>query len=170
MTDVYHHVQDSFLALHRSNGVNFIECILLQYNEINQLRLPENDMIFYRHTVITQDVDLLGNFLTTLQTRFDLIHFTDPFVVDVFGNVCLKFRIFDIFRIRVDRIHSRIALLIGTILLQRIETTSYLFSIFSHRFLQVTSGRRYRTDKGNRTTLTVIQFYITCTTVEVRND
>ena len=83
-------------------------------------------VILYRYTVITQDIDLLGNLLTALQASFDFVHLTDPLIIDMLGNVCFKFRIFDILGIRIDRIYSRITLLIGTILLQSIETTGYL--------------------------------------------
>ena len=58
-------------------------------------------MIFYRYTVITQDIDLFGNLLTALQAVFDFIHLTDPLAIDVSFDIFLKFRIFDIFRIRI---------------------------------------------------------------------
>ena len=141
MTDVYHHIQDSLLTLHRSHGINLVERILLQDNEVYQLGLPEDYVILYRYTVITQDIDLLGNLLTALQASFDFVHLTDPLIIDMLGNVCFKFRIFDILGIRIDRIYSRITLLIGTILLQSIETTGYLLGVLCHRLLQVTTGR-----------------------------
>ena len=85
-------------------------------------------------------------------------------------DILFKFRIFDIFWIRINRIHSRITFLIGTVLFQCIETTGYLFRIFSYRLLQVTTGRRYRTDKCNRTCFVIAQFYISRTTIEVRDN
>ena len=127
-------------------------------------------MIFYRYTVITQDIDLFGNLLTALQAVFNFIHLTDPLAIDVSFDIFLKFRIFDIFRIRINRIHSGITLLVGTILLKSVETTGYFLRILRYRLFQVTTGRRHRTDKGNRTRFTVTQHHISGTSVEIGND
>jgi len=170
MTNVNYHVQNIFLTFHRSYRINFVECILLQNNKVDQFRFPENNVIFYRYTIVTKNIDLLGNLFTTLQTCFQFIDLTNPFTVDVLFDVCFKFRIFDIFRIRIDRIHSRITFLIGTVLFQSIETTCYFLRIFSHRLFQVTTGRRYRTDESNRTCFVIVQFHISRTTVEVGDD
>lgn len=43
-------------------------------------------MIIYRNTVVTQDIDLLGNLLTTLQTGFDFIYLTNPLAVNTFAD------------------------------------------------------------------------------------
>ena len=59
MTDFYYHIQNLLLTLHRGHGINFIKGILLQNNEVNQFRFPESHVIFYGHTVVTQDVDCL---------------------------------------------------------------------------------------------------------------
>ena len=99
MTDIYDHIQNSFLTFHRSYRVHLIKGILLQDYEVDQFRFPEDNMVFYRYTVITQNVDLFGNFFTTLQTGFKLIHFTDPFIIDMIFDIFFKFRIFDIFGI-----------------------------------------------------------------------
>ena len=127
-------------------------------------------MIFYRYTVITQDIDLFGNLLTALQAVFDFIHLTDPLAIDVSFDIFLKFRIFDIFRIRINRIHSGITLLVGTILLKSVETAGYLLRILRYRLFQVTTGRRHRTDKGNRTRFAVTQHHISGTSVEIGDD
>ena len=127
-------------------------------------------MIFYRYTIITQNINLFGNFLTTQQPSLDFVHLANPFAVNTFGYIFLKFRIFQIFRIRINRIYCRITFSIGTFLFQSIKTTGYLLGIFSYRFLQVTTCRRYGTDKSNGTGFTIIQMYISCTSVKVGND
>ena len=99
MTDVDYHIQDLLLTFHRSHGINFVKGILLQNNEVNQFRFPENDVVIYRYTVITQNVDLFGNFFSSLKTGFKLILFTDPFLIYMIFDLLFKFRIFDIFGI-----------------------------------------------------------------------
>ena len=66
MTDVDYHIQNVFLTFHRSYRINLVESILLQDYKVNQFRFPEDHVIFYRHTIVTKDIDLFGNFLTTL--------------------------------------------------------------------------------------------------------
>ena len=88
----------------------------------------------------------------------------------MFGDIFLEFGIFQIFRITVDGVHCRITFTVGTFLFQSVETTGYLLRIFCYRFLQVTTGRRYRTDKGYRTCLSIVQFNETCTGIEVSHD
>ena len=149
MADVDYHIQNSFLTFHRSHRVNLIKGILLQDYEVDQFGFPENHVVFHRYTVITQNVNLLGDFLTTLQAGFQFIHLADPFVIDMLLDIFFKFRIFDIFGIRVNRVHGRIAFLVGTILFQCVETAGYLLRIFRYRLFQVTTGRRYRTDESN---------------------
>ena len=127
-------------------------------------------MIFYRNTVITQDVDLFGNLFTTLQAVFDFVHLTNPFTIDMSFDIFLKFRIFDVFRIRINRIHGRITFLVGAVLFKSIETTSYFLRIFRYRLFQVTTGRRYCTDESDRTSFTVTQHHISGTSVEVGDD
>ena len=170
MTNVNYHVQNIFLTFHRSYRINFVECILLQNNKVDQFRFPENNVIFYRYTIVTKNIDLLGNLFTTLQTGLDFIYLPDPFTVDMFGDICFKFRIFDVFGIRIDRIHCRITFLVGTILFECIKTTGHLLGILGNRLFQVTTGRRHRTDKSNRTRCSIIQFHITGTAVEIGND
>ena len=60
MADVDNHVQDFFLTFHGSYGVNLVESILLQDNEVNQFRFPEGYVIFHGYTVIAENVDLPG--------------------------------------------------------------------------------------------------------------
>ncbi|EJX09862.1 hypothetical protein EVA_02030 [gut metagenome] len=127
-------------------------------------------MIFHGYTVISQDIDLFGNFLTTLQTRLDFIHLANPVSIDTLSDVILKFRIFYVFGIGINGVYSRITFSISTVLFQSIEAASHLLGIFSNRFLQVTSCRRYSTDKGNGSCFTVVEYHITCTPVEVGND
>ena len=127
-------------------------------------------MVFHRYTVITQNIDLFRNFLTALQAGLHFIHFANPFTVDAFGYIILKFGIFDIFGIRINWIYGRITLLIRTVLLKSVETTGYFLGILGYRFFQVTAGRRYRTDKRNRTGFTVIQLHVSGTAVEVGNN
>ena len=98
-------------------------------------------MIIHWHTVITQDVDLLGNLLTTLHTSLQIEHLRNPLIVDFLGDVFCKFWIFQILGIRVDWIHGRITLLVRTVLFQSVEATSHLLRVLSHWLFQVTTGR-----------------------------
>ena len=99
MADVDNHVQDFFLTFHGSYGVNLVESILLQDNEVNQFRFPEGYVIFHGYTVIAENVDLLRNFLTALQTGLDFVYLAHPFAVDTLGYIILEFGILDIFGI-----------------------------------------------------------------------
>ena len=36
-------------------------------------------MIFYRYAIITQNINLFSNFLTTQQSCFNFVHLTNPF-------------------------------------------------------------------------------------------
>ena len=60
--------------------------------------------------------------------------------------------------------------IIGTILFKCIKTTGHLLGVLGNRLFQVTTGRRHRTDKSNRTRCSIIQFHITGTAVEIGND
>ena len=53
--------------------------------------------IFYRNAIITQNINLFSNFLTTQQSCLDFVHLTNPFTINTFGDIFLKFRIFQIF-------------------------------------------------------------------------
>lgn len=53
-------------------------------------------MIFHGYTVIAENVDLLRNFLTALQTGLDFVYLANPFAVDTLGYIILEFGILDI--------------------------------------------------------------------------
>ena len=127
-------------------------------------------MILYGHTVITQNVDLLCDLLTALQTGFDFIYLSNPLAVDALADVVGKFGIFDVFGIRINRINGRIAFFVGTVLLKGLVTTGHFLRVFGYRLFQVTTGGRYRTDECDGARLTVIQLHIAGTTIEVGYD
>ena len=170
MTNLHNLVQHKLLTRKRGYRVDRIECILLQDHEVDQFRFPENHVIFYRYAVVTEDIDLFGNFLTAQHTSLDLVHLVDPGRRDMTRNIFLEFGIFQILGITVDRVHGRITFTVGTLLFQSIETTGHFLRIFRHRLFQVTTGRRYRTDEGHGTRFTIIQMYIAGTCIEVSHD
>ena len=127
-------------------------------------------MILHRYAIVTQDINLLGNLLSSQKACLEFVHFRCPFAINALRYIFFKLGIFDILGIRIYRVHGRITFLVRTVLLQRIEATRHLLCIFRHRFLQVTAGRRHRTDERNGTHFAVVQVHIACTTVEVGND
>ena len=60
VADAEHQLQHIFLALERTEGVDFVESVLLEDDEVHELALPENLVIVHRHAVIAQDVDLFA--------------------------------------------------------------------------------------------------------------
>ena len=88
----------------------------------------------------------------------------------MFSDVFLKLRILDILGITLDRVYGRITFTVGSLLLQGIETTGHLLRILGHWLLQVSTGRRYRTDESDGACSVVIQMNESRTSVEVRHD
>ena len=170
MANLHNLVQHELLTCERGYRIDRIERILLQDHEVDQFRFPEDHVIFHRYTIVTKDVDLFGNFLTAQHSCFDLVHLVDPCRRDMFCYIFLKFGIFKVFRVTIDRVHSRIAFTVGTLLLQCVEATSHLLRIFRHRLFKVTTGGRYRADESNGTRFTIIQMYISGTCIEVGHD
>ena len=127
-------------------------------------------MIIYRHTVVAEDVDLLLHLLTTEEDSFHLVDHTNPVAFDFSFDIFFEFRIFDIFRVAVDRVHSRVAFAVGTVLFKCVEATRNLFSTFCYRLFQVTTRRRYSTDECNRTSSTIFEIYITSAAIESTDD
>ena len=84
-------------------------------------------MVINWYTIITEDVDLLSNFLTTLHSCLQSKNLWNPLIVDDTFYIFSKLRIFQILRVGIDWIHGRITFLIGTLLFQTIEATSHLF-------------------------------------------
>ena len=104
-------------------------------------RLPEYHVILHRYAIVTQDINLLGNLLSSQKACLEFVHFRCPFAINALRYIFFKLGIFDILGIRIYRVHGRITFLVRTVLLQRIEATRHLLCIFRHRFLQVTAGR-----------------------------
>ena len=75
VADAQHHLVHHLLAFHRAVGVDVIEGVLLQDDEVDQLRFPEPFVILHRHAVVAQNVDLVVGLLATLHdglTRVDI--------------------------------------------------------------------------------------------------
>ena len=167
VADVDDHVEDVLLAFHGRHGIHLIEGVLLEDDEVYQLGFPEDDMVVYGHTVIAQNVNLLGNLLASLQAGLYLVHLAQPFAVDALGDVVLKLWIFDVLRIGINGIDGRITFLVRTVLLQRVKATGHFLGVLGHGLLEVTTGGRHGTDKGNGTRLSVVQHHVSGTSVEV---
>ena len=124
-------------------------------------------MVLHGYTVVAQNVDLLGNLLTALHAGLQSKHLGNPLLVDMALDVLGKLGIFQILGVRIDGVYGRVALLVGTVLLQSIEATCHLLGVLRYWFLQVTAGRRYGTEEGNAAHLAIVQVHITGTAVEV---
>ena len=55
VADVKYKLKHVALTLKRTECVDRVECILLEDNEVNKLRLPVEFMIAHWHTVITEE-------------------------------------------------------------------------------------------------------------------
>jgi len=53
-------------------------------------------VVLYGYTVVTKDVDLLGNLLTTEQAGLDLVDLSKPLVVDALRDIRLKLGILQV--------------------------------------------------------------------------
>ena len=148
LADIHHEVEDVLLTLHWADSIDLIERILLENNEVDYLGIPELLVIIYWYTVVTQDIDLLLDLLTTLQVGLHIVHLAEPLAIDEIGDILLKHRILDKLRIRVDWVHSRVTLAVSTRLLQCVEAASHFLSTLSHRLYQVTTRRRYSTQES----------------------
>ncbi len=140
-TNIGHQIQDIFLALDGCHRIDIVEGILLQYDKVDQLRFPEGGVILRRYAVVSQNIDLFGDLLTTQQAGLGFVHLLRPVGRDMFRDIFLKFGIFDIFGIGVDGVDGRIAFLVRTVLLQRVETAGHFLGVFGHGLLEVTTGR-----------------------------
>ena len=69
---------------------------MLQDNEVDELRLPEYYVVLYGYTVVTKDVDLLGNLLTTEQAGLDFVDLSKPLVVDALRDIGFKLGILQV--------------------------------------------------------------------------
>ena len=127
-------------------------------------------MIVNRYTVVTEDVDLLLYLFTTKEESLHLVDHTNPVAFDFSFDILFEFRIFDIFRVAIDRVYSRVAFAVGTVLLKCVEATRNFLSTFSYRLFQVTTRRRYSTDESNRTSSTIFEIYITSAAIESTDD
>ena len=170
MADVDHALHHVLLTLERRHGVGGVEGVLLQDDEVDQLRLPERHVVIHRHTVVTQDVDLLRDFLAAQHTRLHLVYHAEPFGRDVLRDIGFKLGVLQVFRIAVDRVDGRVTLAVSTCLLKGVETTCHLFRVLRHRLFQVTTRRRHRTDERHRTGLSIIQHHHAGASVEVGHD
>ena len=59
IAEFQHKVEHVFLAFHRAKGINAVEGVLLEEHEVDQFGLPETDVVADRHTIVSEDVDLL---------------------------------------------------------------------------------------------------------------
>ena len=127
-------------------------------------------MVRHRHAVVAQDVDLLVGILTLTDDVFRLRHLIDPTLFNLVVKIFNDFGVFEVFRVGIHGIDGGIALLVGAVLRKAVEATGGFLGGFGDRFLQVTAGRRHRSDEGDGTGLSVVQFHITRTSVEVGDD
>lgn len=114
-------------------------------------------MVAHRNTVITENVDLLGSVTSLTDDVLGLCDHVCPALLNLLVQEFADLRIFEIFRVRINRVHCRVPLLVCTVLLQCIETSRSLLGRFRNRLLEVTAGRRYRSDKCDSTSLSVVQ-------------
>ena len=170
VTDVHNEFEHEFLTFEWADSIDFVECILLENNEVDNLWFPECNVIIYRHTVVAEDVDLFLHLFTTEENSLHLVDHTNPVALDFSFDIFFKFRIFDIFRVTIDRVYSRVAFAVGTVLFECVETTRNFFSTFSYRLFQVTTSRRYSTDECDRTSSAIFEIYITSAAIESTDD
>ena len=168
--DVHDEVKHVLLALERTNSVDLIEGILLEDDEVDDLGFPERLVVIYRHTVVTEDVDLLLDLFTTLQIGLHVVDHRQPVFVNQAGDIFLKLRVFHIFGVRVDGVHSRVTFAVGTSLFQSVEATCHFLRTFGNRLFEVTTGRRNGTEESNRTCSSIIKVHVTCACIESTDD
>ena len=159
-----------FLSLDRAEGIDCVECVLLEDDIVDEFGFPEYFVISHRHSVVAEDVDLLVGFTSLADDVLELAYLFAPTRSHGLVQIFLDFRIFEIFGVGVDRVHSRIALLVCTLLLKGVEAAGRLLGGLCDRFLEVTSCRGYGSDEGHRTCLSVVQDNHSGTGVEVGND
>ena len=170
IADVHNEFEHKLLAFEWTNSVDFVESVLLEDNEVDNLWFPECNVIVNRYTVVAEDVDLLLYLFTTKEESLHLVDHTNPVAFDFSFDIFFKFRVFDIFRVAIDRVNSRVAFAVGAVLFECVEATRNLFSTFSYRLFQVTTRRRYSTDECNRTSSTIFEIYITSSAIESTDD
>ena len=168
--DVHDEVKHVLLALERTNSVDLIEGILLEDDEVDDLGFPERLVVIYRYTVITKDVDLLLDLFTALQIGLHVVDHRQPVFVNQAGDIFLKLRVFHIFGVRVDGVHSRVTFAVGTSLFQSVEATCHFLRSFGNRLFEVTTGRRNGTEESNGTCSSIIKVHVTCACVESTDD
>ena len=127
-------------------------------------------MVLHRHAVIAQDIDLLGDLLTSEQPCLCLVHLRCPVVGDMLGDKRFKLGILDILGVGLNRVDGRVAFLVGTLLLQGVEASCHLLGVLRHRLLQVTTCRRYGADEGDGALLSVVEGDMSGAAVEVGDD
>ena len=92
-------VEHVALALDRAEGIDRVEGILLEEHEIEQFGLPEVHVVAYRHTVVSEDVDLLVGLTTLPDEVLGLLDLCHPSFLDMLVEVLDDFRVFEVFRI-----------------------------------------------------------------------
>ena len=168
--DVHDEAEHVLLALERTNSVDLIEGILLEDDEVNHFGFPEGLVVIYRHTIVTKDVDLLLNLFTALQVRLHIVDHRQPVFVNQIRDIFLKLRVFHIFGVRVDGVHSRVTFAVGTSLFQSVETTCHFLRSFGNRLFEVTTGRRNGSEESNGTCSSIIKVHVACACVERADD
>ena len=168
--DVHDEVKHVLLAVERTNSVDLIEGILLEDDEVDDLGFPERLVVIYRHTVVTEDVDLLLYLFTALQIGLHVVDHRQPVFVNQTGDIFLKLRVFHIFGVRVNGVHSRVTFAVGTSLFQSVEATCHFLRSFGNRLFEVTTGRRNGSEESNGTCGSIIKVHVTCTRIERTDD
>ena len=96
VADVEHEFKHVALSLDRAEGVDVVECVLLEDHEVNELGLPEELMVAHWHTVVTEDVDLVVCVLTLADDVLCLLHHLDPAWSDLLSEVLADLRVLEI--------------------------------------------------------------------------
>ena len=159
--DVHHQVEHVLLALQRADGVNLVEGVLLEDNEVDDLALPERLVVIHGHAVVAKDVDLFLNLLTALQKGLHVVHFACPLGVDAVGDILFELGVLDVLGVGVDGVHGGVALAVGASLLQSVEASCHFLRTLGNGLLEVTTGRRNRAKESNRTCCAVVQIDVT---------
>ena len=91
LADVGHKIEDFLLTLQGSDGIHFVEGILLQDDIVDDFALPEDNVVVNGYTVVAQNIDLFGNLLASLHTCLQCQHLGNPLVVDMLLDIFGKF-------------------------------------------------------------------------------
>ena len=111
VADVQHEVQHVALALERAEGVDGVEGILLEDDEVHEFGLPEVHVVTHRDAVVTEDVDLLAGLLAAADEVLGGLDLLPPAGFDGLVQVFPDLRIVQILGVGIQRGDGRVTLL-----------------------------------------------------------